>query len=129
MFEWHSEVRDNEIDQQGVVNNANYFIYMAHARHKHMKSLGIDFADYAARGLNLLLIHTEMSFKDSLKSGDEFIVTSEIVPQGRIRFAFQQQVIRKSDNKVVTIATNTATCINTKTGRPEIPDELKALFE
>ena len=33
------EVRDNEIDIQGVVNNANYFIYMAHARHKFLSEI------------------------------------------------------------------------------------------
>lgn len=128
MFQWEDEVRDNETDLQGVVNNANYFIYMAHARHKHIASLGIDFAGMHAKGFNLVLIHADVSFKNSLRSGDEFIVTSKLEPKGRIRFAFIQQVIRKSDNKVVVDAVNSTACVDIKSGRPVMPDELKRLF-
>lgn len=71
---WESEVRDNEIDVQGIVNNANYFIYMQHARHKHLKSLGLNFEQMHRDGFDLVLVHTEITFKAPLKSGDEFIV-------------------------------------------------------
>jgi acyl-CoA thioester hydrolase len=128
VFTWEGEVRDNETDLQGVVNNANYFVYMAHARHKHVKELGIDFEAMYKKGFNLLLIRSEMDFKDSLKSGDEFIVTSKLVPGGRIRFGFEQEVIRKSDSKVVTKALNMAVCVSRETGRPTMPDELKAIL-
>jgi acyl-CoA thioester hydrolase len=124
-YSWESEVRDSEIDIEGIVNNSNYFIYMEHARHKHLKTLEIDFAKLHAIGYNLLLVNTEMAFKDSLRSGDEFIVTSRVEPNGRIRFNFIQEVIRKADAKVVTTAVNTATCVAVATGRPTIPDILK----
>jgi acyl-CoA thioester hydrolase len=121
---WESEVRDNEVDLQGVVNNANYFIYMAHARHKYVKALGLDFAKLHDEGFDLLLIHTDIDFKDSLRSGDEFIVTSSLKSNGRIRFDFVQEVIRKADSKVVASAVNTGVCISTSTRRPIMPDVL-----
>jgi len=129
VFTWECEVRDNETDLQGVVNNANYFVYMAHARHKHVKELGIDFEAMYQKGFNLLLIRSEVDFKDSLRAGDEFIVTSKLVPSGRIRFGFEQEVIRKSDSKVVTKALNMAVCVSRETGRPTMPDELKVMLE
>ena len=128
VYTWEGEVRDNETDLQGIVNNANYFIYMAHTRHKHLKVLGFDFAEVAQQGYNLVLVHTDISFKDSLKSGDRFSVTSKIETKGKIRVAFIQKVIREFDNKVVAEATNTATCIHTQTGRPKFPEEIKRLF-
>lgn len=112
------EVRDNETDLQGIVNNANYFIYMAHARHKYLKELGIDFFALHESGFDLVLVHSDITFKASLKSGDEFMVTSQIKPNGRIRFDIVQEVIRKLDNKIVTSAINTAVCIDNKSGRP-----------
>ena len=66
--------------------------------------------------------------KDSLKSGDEFIVTSKIEPNGRIRFNIIQDVIRKSDSKIVCSAINTATCLFAETNRPKIPEELKKIL-
>jgi len=122
------EVRDNETDLQGIVNNANYFVYMAHARHKHLKSLGIDFNKAHEEGFNLVLAHTDITFKASLKSGDEFIVTSILKPNGRIRIDFDQEVIRKSDDKVVAFAINTGVCISTTTGRPIMPEFLRAIL-
>jgi acyl-CoA thioester hydrolase len=126
---WESEVRDNEVDLQGVVNNANYFVYMAHARHKYIKTLGLDFAKLHNEGFDLLLIHTDIDFKDSLRSGDEFIVTSFLRSNGRIRFDFVQEVIRKNDSKVVVSAINTGVCISTGTRRPVMPDILKSVIE
>ncbi|MBV8803209.1 MAG: acyl-CoA thioesterase, partial [Gammaproteobacteria bacterium] len=43
-FRLNFAVRDNEIDMQGIVNNANYFIYFAHARHTFLKEIGVSFA-------------------------------------------------------------------------------------
>lgn len=128
IYIWEDEVRDSETDLQGIVNNSNYFIYMAHTRHKHLKELGIDFAEVSRQGYNLVLVHSDISFKDSLKSGDWFTVTSKAETKGKIRVIFLQQVIRKSDSKVVAEAINTTTCIHTKSGRPRYPDEIKRLF-
>ena len=125
---WEGEVRDSETDLQGIVNNSHYFIYMAHARHKHLKELGIDFAEVSRRGYNLVLVHTDISFKDSLKPGDWFTVTSKAETKGRIRVAFFQQVVRKSDNKIVAEAINMTTCIHAETGRPRYPEEIKRVF-
>lgn len=128
IYTWEGEVRDNETDLQGIVNNSNYFVYMAHTRHKHLKILGIDFAEVAQRGYNLVLVHTDISFRDSLKSGDLFSVTSKIETKGKVRVAFLQKVIRRSDKKIVAEATNTTTCIHAQTGRPQFPEEIKELF-
>ena len=128
IFKWEDEVRDNEVDLQGVVNNANYFIYMAHARHKHLKELGIDFSVFHEQGYNLLLIQTNMNFKDSLRSGDIFIITSKLEAEGKIRLKFTQEVIRKSDQKVVTTAEHIGTCIFIETKRPKFPEALQKIL-
>lgn len=127
-FVWESEVRDNEIDFQGIVNNANYFVYMAHARHKHLKILGVDILAMHRGGFDLVMVHTEMDFKGSLRGGDEFIVTSKIEPTGRVRLVFVQQVIRKQDQKIMIEAKNMGVCLARSTGRPIVPDELKPIF-
>lgn len=147
VFIYEDEVRDNELDMQGIVNNANYFIYLTQARHKHIKSLGIDFADMFARGYNLVVYEAQIKFRQSLKSGDRYQVTSLISWSKPTRILFQQQVFRLNDfnpakpasdsekgsdsasgseNKTLIVeALVYATCVSQKTGRPEIPDELR----
>src|SRR5579863_6233757 len=105
MFIENFEVRDNELDVQGVVNNANYFVYMAHARHKYVESIGINFVEMAHKKQNLFLIRAELDFKSPLKGGDKFFIETTIIPEGKIRFAFHQ-VVKKLDSTIVAIGHN-----------------------
>lgn len=124
------EVRDSELDAQGVVNNANYFTYMAHARHKFAEIIGIDFVEMAKKHQNLFLISSHIDFKYPLKSRDKFIVETSIVPEGRIRFAFNQ-IVKKQDDvgTVVAIGYNICVCIDeTNRRRPYIPKQVENIL-
>ncbi|HBM16631.1 MAG TPA: thioesterase [Lentisphaeria bacterium] len=128
IFSIEGEVRDNELDIQGIVNNANYFIFFAHARHKHLKALGLDFAKTHDEGHDLVLAEATIKFRAPLRSGDLYTVTSKLVPQGKIRAIMEQEVLRKSDGKICCLGTFTITSISGKTGRPEFPVCLKQLL-
>ena len=125
VFQREDEVRDNETDSAGIVNNANYYIYMAHCRHKHVKALGIDFAELRRQGYNLVVAEANIKFKNSLVSGDEYWVTCKVITPQPGRFAFEQEVIRKSDNAVAAMGIISATCIVEETGKVEIPEYIK----
>lgn len=128
VFIWENEVRDSELDFQGIVNNANYFIYLAQARYKYLKTLNIDIMAMHECGFDLVLTRSEIDFKASLVGGDEFIVTSKLEPLGKIRFVFNQQIIHKSEHKVIIEAKNIGVCIDRSQDKPVVPDELKFIF-
>jgi acyl-CoA thioester hydrolase len=69
------EVRDSEIDIQGIVNNANYMVYLEHARHKWLKEIGINFIEWSHKNLQLVLLSASLEFKKSLVAGNKFYVT------------------------------------------------------
>jgi acyl-CoA thioester hydrolase len=124
----HFEVRDNELDTQGVVNNANYFIYMAHARHKFAESINIDFVEMAQSNQNLFLISSHIDFKYPLKSGDKFFIETVIIPEGKIRFAFEQ-VVKKMDGTIVAKGLNICVCIDENNRRrPYLPKKIADLL-
>ncbi len=125
VFRHDDEVRDNETDSAGIVNNANYYVYMAHCRHKHVKALGIDFDELKRQGYNLVVAEANIKFKSSLVSGDEYWVTCKIITPQPGRFAFEQDVIRKSDEVLVAKGIISATCIIQETGKVEIPEYVK----
>ena len=120
-------VRDYECDMQGIVNNGVYQNYLEHARHDYLKSIGVNFAEYAKQGINLVVIRAELDYKIPLVSGDMFIVSVEMVRESRVKFAFIQQIHRESDNALVMDAKIIGTAINPN-GRPEIPAQLDALL-
>lgn len=113
-FSIEMEVRDNELDAQGIVNNSNYMIYLSHARHNHGDALGINHTSFAEMGLNLVITSCTIKFKNSLLANEKFIVTSEI-SNGELPFHWShRQDIKTVDGKVILRAIFNATCVNTK---------------
>ncbi len=116
------EVRDYEIDLQGVVNNANYMHYLEHARHKFLLSKNIDFEAFHKEGKDLIVTKAEMRYRSALKSGDRFIIKSNIRKEGNIQISFEQDIYRLPDNTLVLTAKITGAC--TYNGKPMVPTEV-----
>lgn len=109
-------------------------VYLGHARHKYILSLGIDFNEYADRGHHFVLIECNMQFKHSLKPLELFYVTCRIVPtDSPIRFAFEQEIRLNDSDRLVLKAHLTATCINTQPKPGErkifIPKDIERILE
>lgn len=121
------EVRDYECDMQGIVNNGVYQNYLEHVRHLYLKRVGIDFAAYTRRGINLVVVRAELDYKFPLTSGDRFTVGLNMVRESRARFAFYQDIFRSSDQRLVLNAKIIGTALNER-GRPSIPAELDRLL-
>lgn len=127
------EVRDNELDAQGIVNNANYMIYLSHARHKHVHELGVNFDQYAKENQKLIVLSCTMKFKNSLKANDEFSVSSSIgASEYPYQWVYNQDIKRLSDNKVILKAIFTSTCVNENATEDEdklyIPELIKKII-
>lgn len=105
------EVRDYELDLQGIVNNSVYQNYIEHARHEFLKSCGLDFNQLHLDGYDAVVIRAEIDYKQSLKSGDAFTVRTRVEREGRLKIIFHQQIIRKSDNVLIIDAKIYAACI------------------
>lgn len=120
VFELEMQVRDYECDIQGIVNNAVYQNYLEHCRHEFLNEVGLNFAQLHNDGIDAVVIRIEMDYKLPLKPGDRFVVTLGMHKEGRLRFVFDQNIMRKSDGKAVILAKVTG--VLTKNGRPIAPD-------
>jgi acyl-CoA thioester hydrolase len=109
-------VRDYECDLQGIVNNAVYLNYLEHARHTYLLDLNIDFARLHTQGVDLVVSRIEIDYKQSLTSGNKFIINSSMHREGHLRVVFNQEIYRLPDNKLVVKAKVTG--VGIKNGRP-----------
>jgi acyl-CoA thioester hydrolase len=121
------KVRDYECDMADGVNNSVYFNYLEHGRHEYLKSIGIDFAEFARQKIGLVVIRAELDYKVSLVSGDEFTVSASMERTSKLRFQFNQEIRRGSDQKLCVAAKIMGTAIDAR-GRPRIPDELEKIL-
>jgi len=126
-FEIELQVRDYECDIQGIVNNAVYQNYLEHCRHKFLNSVGLDFAQLHNDGIDAVVIRAELDYKLPLRPGNHFLIRLKIGRQGNLRMIFNQEIIRKSDEKLMVKARITA--VLTKNNRPNSPDILLEKFE
>ncbi len=120
------QVRDYECDMQGIVNNAVYQNYIEHARHEFLKYIGVDFADYTARKIYLVVVRAELDYKKSLKSGDKFWVGVNTAIESNVKFAFYQDIYNSEGNLCLK-AKIIGTALNER-GRPAIPKEFAELL-
>ncbi len=133
-------VRDYECDFQGIVNNAMYLHYVEHCRHEYAKRIGLDVVALAKQGINLVVIRAELDYKHPLRSGDTFVVGTNLERVSRIRLAFQHTIYRPNrkntserdgydpeQDTLIAHARILVTAMNER-GRPFWPEELHTLF-
>jgi len=126
VFETEMVVRDYECDIQGIVNNAVYQHYLEHARHLFLHQIGLGFTQLHDDGIDAVATRVEIDYKLPLRPRDEFVVKVGLRRQGRIRIVFEQEIVRKSDGKLVLVAQVTA--VLTRDGRPIAPAPFDEAF-
>ena len=127
-FEIEMQVRDYECDFQGIVNNAVYQNYLEHARHQFLRSHHIDFIELSKKGIQLIVIRSEIDYLSPLRHSDKFIVGSTFFRISKLRFSFNQDIFLLPGKKPVLKGLIIGTSVNNQ-GRPFLPKELNAIFE
>ena len=126
IFETRMEVRDYECDIEGIVNNANYLHYMEHTRHLFLKNRGLSFAEMHNKGVDAVVARMNLQYKTPLRCDDEFISRLGLRKEG-LRYVFNQDIFRASDNRLCVRATVELVClINGKLGNSEEYDKMLA---
>ena len=110
VFETEMEVRDYECDIQGIVNNANYLHYTEHTRHLYLTSLGVSFARLHEQGVDPVVARMNLQYKSPLRSDDIFISRLGVRKE-ELRYVFNQDIFRKSDNRLCFRATVELVCL------------------
>jgi acyl-CoA thioester hydrolase len=126
-FSLEMHVRDYECDIQGIVNNGVYQNYLEHVRHQYLKHIGIDFAELARQGINLVVVRAELDYKFPLETGDSFVVALKMRRESRLKFAFYQDIYRHPDKRLIMNAKIIGTALNQR-GRPELPEALDRIL-
>lgn len=96
---WHqgvhfaaSEVRDYELDQFQVVNNAVYASYVQHGRHKAFSSLGLSVSSFQEAGTLMALSELTLQYKAPLRAGDLFYTTTAVAQLTAARLVIDHTV-------------------------------------
>jgi acyl-CoA thioester hydrolase len=95
------KVRYVETDQMGVVHHSNYYHWFEEARGDFLSVTGYTYADIENEGLLFPLVESNCKYIVGAKYGDTVIIQTWISELGKAKMAFEYNVIRKSDNKII----------------------------
>ncbi len=122
------QVRDYELDQYGVVNNAVYLRYLEHTRHEFLNQLGIDPADVARSGRSLALSEIHVTYRSPLRSREAFRIALRVRALSGARVTFAQEITALADGRRVVEAEAVAVFLDER-GRPlRLDPEHRRLF-
>ena len=119
IFSLEIEVRDYEIDSEGIVNNANYQHYLEHTRHKFCQEAGLSFKQMQEKGLIPVVNRVEIDYVTPLRS-DDVMISSLWVELKGVRFIFHQTITNKASGDIAVKAIVSCVCLeNGKLSRGE----------
>ena len=110
VYEREMEVRDYELDSEGIVNNANYLHYMEHTRHLFLRSRGLSFAAMHEKAIDAVVARMNLQYKTPLRCDDLFNSRLWIEKTG-LRYIFHQDIYRVSDERLCVKATVELVCL------------------
>ncbi|RCV34858.1 hypothetical protein SETIT_7G191800v2 [Setaria italica] len=111
-FEIEMKVRDDELDEYGVVNNAIYASYLHSGRDVVLEQLGISVDYWTSTGNAMALSELNLKYFAPLRSGDRFVVKVKPVQIKGVRMIVEHMIETLPDRKLVLEGRATVVCLN-----------------
>lgn len=116
-----------DTDAGGIVYYVNYLKFMERARTELLRSLGFEFEQLGADGLQFVVHSVNANYRKPARMDNELIVTASVQQLARTYVVFQQQVRR--DNEILCDAQIKVACVDTIHLRPAVmPLPVKTQF-
>ncbi len=121
------QVYYEDTDHSGVVYHANYLRYMERAR-EHLLGVPELVRLWEKERVGFVVYQCSMKFKEGARFGDTLEVRTTVTRASDYRAVFEQNVYRKSDDKILVLGEVDLCCVNGEQRLVKLPDSVLALL-
>jgi tol-pal system-associated acyl-CoA thioesterase len=116
-----------DTDFSGLVYHANYLKFCERAR-EHMIGVPVLVALYNETGMGFVVYKAELTFKDAGSFGDALEVRSTVTKASEYRLAFNQDIYRVRDNKLLVACVIDIVCVDKTKKMVALPSAVTELL-
>jgi acyl-CoA thioester hydrolase len=88
--------RFGETDLMGIVHHASFLMWFEAGRVEYLHRRGIEYLDWAERGLHLPVIEAHVQYRRSARFDETLIVESVLRELSRIKLRFEYRILRRA---------------------------------
>src|SRR5260370_40098509 len=116
-------VRYAETDRMGLLQHANYLVYVEQGRTELLRSLGVAYKDLEDQGYLLVITRAEVRYRSPARYDDLLTLRTGVVRTTTVRIDHQYELLR--DGGRIAEGTTTLAFVD-RDGRPQaLPDSLR----
>ena len=125
-YQFPVQVYYEDTDAGGVVYYANYLKFMERARTEWLREMGFEQDELMAnQGILFAVRRAEVDYLRPARFNDKLLVTATLIDSGRVSLTVSQEIIRRSDEQVLSRGVIKIACLSVGDLRPKpIPDQL-----
>ncbi|WP_158735616.1 thioesterase family protein [Alteribacillus sp. YIM 98480] len=95
------EVKEEDIDEVGHVNNSVFVSYLEKGRGHWYREAGLSFADMAEQNLGTVVVRLDISFQKEARLGEQLQINTKPVKIGKKSFTFEQTIINEKEEVIL----------------------------
>jgi acyl-CoA thioester hydrolase len=116
-FNYPIKVFPHHTDYGGMVWHGTYLIWLEEARVECLSSIGVDFADFVASGVDMPVIEIKsLNYKNPLRLGQEAIIRTRMSLQG-LKICWEYKIESEDASKTYMTGSLALAGIDRETGR------------
>mgnify|MGYP001221404360 CR=1 FL=1 len=123
-------VRFGETDLMGIVHHAVYLSYFEAGRVEYMRRRGIDYVDWAKRGIHLPVVEANVRYRKMARFDELLMVETSLEAMTRVTIRFGYRILRHRDGQeLVAEGFTLLACVNDQHLVTRIPEDLVTVLQ
>lgn len=119
-------VRFAETDLMGIVHHSSYLLYFEAGRVEWLRSRGVTYADWAAKGVHLPVVEANLVYKSPARFDDLIVVETSLLELRSVSIKYGYKV--KRGEQLLASGSTRLACIDEKHTLLRIPEGMREVL-